>query len=120
MSSTESSKVYLFSYGTLRDKSVQIATFSRVLKGVPDKLQSYHLLDLQITDPHVIQVSGKAVHQILQPSKNPEDFVEGLVFELTPQELINADDYEVADYKRIKVQLASGQMAWVYVSIDHP
>jgi hypothetical protein len=39
----------------------------------------------------------------------------GTVFEITAQELVAADEYEVADYKRVRVVLKSGASAWVYV-----
>lgn len=36
------------------------------------------------------------------------------MFELSDQELFQADRYEVKDYQRITVNLASGESAWVY------
>jgi gamma-glutamylcyclotransferase (GGCT)/AIG2-like uncharacterized protein YtfP len=48
-------------------------------------------------------------------SEHITDRVPGTVFEITPAELAAADAYEVADYERIAVTLASGQGAWVYV-----
>jgi len=47
------------------------------------------------------------------------DTVAGTVFQITPQELQNADRYEVAAYKRIAVVLRSGARAWVYVDARH-
>ena len=44
------------------------------------------------------------------------DEVNGIVFDISPEELQQADEYEVEDYKRISVQLRSGTHAWVYVS----
>jgi len=38
-----------------------------------------------------------------------------MVFEITPEELAQADLYEVDDYKRVKCRLKSGIDAWVYV-----
>jgi gamma-glutamylcyclotransferase (GGCT)/AIG2-like uncharacterized protein YtfP len=43
------------------------------------------------------------------------DQIAGTVFEITSEELAAADRYEVSDYKRIAVTLASGRTAWVYV-----
>ena len=43
------------------------------------------------------------------------DRVTGTVFEITAEELANADKYEVADYQRVAAPLASGRTAWVYV-----
>jgi hypothetical protein len=41
--------------------------------------------------------------------------VYGTAFEVTAEELQNADTYEVSDYKRISATLLSGVRAWVYV-----
>ena len=105
----------LFSYGTLQLEAVQIATFSRRLEGSKDSIIGYRLEDLQITDPHVLKLSGQAVHRVLVPTDSEADRVDGMVFELTENELLQADQYEVDDYVRIKICLASGTEAWVYV-----
>jgi hypothetical protein len=47
---------------------------------------------------------------------NPDDIVSGAVFTLTPSELADTDAYEVADYARILVRLASGVDAFVYAA----
>ena len=54
-------------------------------------------------------------HPMLVFTGRDQDRVEGTVFALTPEELRNADTYEVADYRRDRVTLASGVSAWVYV-----
>ena len=105
----------LFSYGTLQQENVQLATFGRLLKGAPDALVGFKQELVAITDPDVLAKSGKDVHPIVMQSENSADRVEGTVFELTAAELAAADAYEVADYERIAVTLASGAGAWVYV-----
>ncbi len=107
----------LFSYGTLQYEKVQIATFGRKLTGRVDHLPGYRLEKLQITDPDVIAKSGEDVHSIIHFSGNPKDQVQGMVFEVSLKELEEADKYEVADYRRVKVRLSSGIFAWVYESI---
>jgi gamma-glutamylcyclotransferase (GGCT)/AIG2-like uncharacterized protein YtfP len=107
--------VLLFSYGTLQDKNVQLASFGRELQGRVDAIPGYSQTLIAITDPQVVATSGKTHHPIVQPSANPADEVAGMVFEITAQELTAADEYEVADYKRISVTLKSGVQAWVYV-----
>lgn len=52
------------------------------------------------------------------PSENGNDFVEGMVFEISGEELLQADKYEVEDYRRISVTLESGKKAWIYISAD--
>ncbi len=109
---------HLFSYGTLRYEKVQIATFGRRLEGVEDSLPGYYLEKVQITDPDVIAKSGEDVHSIIHYSGNPEDQIHGVVFEVSQEELFEADKYEVSDYKRVQVELLSGKSAWVYVSVN--
>jgi gamma-glutamylcyclotransferase (GGCT)/AIG2-like uncharacterized protein YtfP len=105
----------LFSYGTLQQREVQLATYGRELEGKPDALTGFRLASLIISDPHVVTVSGKAVHQIARETGNPADRIAGLLFELSDAELTDTDTYEVDAYKRIEVTLESGLKAWVYV-----
>ncbi|GIF65030.1 hypothetical protein Ais01nite_30650 [Asanoa ishikariensis] len=106
----------LFSYGTLRDPAVQRANFGRELGGHADALPGYTMGLLEITEPAVIALSGTAHHPVVAPSANPTDRVEGMVFELTDEELVAADGYEVSDYRRALCPLTSGAQAWVYVA----
>lgn len=105
----------LFSYGTLRYEQVQLATFGRTLAGQADHLLGYHLSMVKITDPKVIVLSGEDSHPMLIATGNLNDEVAGMVFEVTEAELLQADEYEVADYKRVLAPLKSGGEAWVYV-----
>lgn len=52
------------------------------------------------------------------PSENSNDCVEGMVFEISGEELLQADKYEVEAYRRILVTLESGKKAWIYISAD--
>jgi len=105
----------LFSYGTLRQREVQLTTFGRELNGHDDAIVGYELDWVTITDPHVIATSGSDRHPILKPSDRPGAAVEGTVFTITEVELAAADEYEVDDYRRVLVPLRSGGQAWVYV-----
>lgn len=107
--------VLLFSYGTLQYQAVQLATFGRELKGRADSLAGYKQNWVEITDPAVLAASGKTHHPIVQESSDLSDEIAGTVFEITEQELLAADEYEVADYRRVGVLLKSGASAWVYV-----
>jgi len=106
----------LFSYGTLRYESVQLATFGRKLAGCSDSLSGYELTMVKITDKNVIEASGEAEHPIITFTGNASNIINGFVFDITTEELVLADSYEVADYKRICVKLVSGIKAWVYVN----
>ena len=106
---------YLFSYGTLQDKAVQIATFGRQVEGSPDALIGFRQDWVEITDPYVLKTSGKTHHPIVTQTDNPDDKVVGTVFVLSPEDIARADAYEVDDYRRASVSLASGKTAWLYV-----
>jgi len=110
---------FLFSYGTLQQRSVQLDTFGRPLAGCADTLVGYQLAQVQITDPAVLASSGKEYHPILRYSGHAADQVAGTVFALSAAELAAADRYEVDDYQRVEVTLLSGRMAWVYVAAGH-
>jgi hypothetical protein len=107
--------IRLFSYGTLQLEAVQIANFGRRLAGAPDAMPGWRQTTIEITDPETIRLSGTNIHNIVAPSDDPADRVDGMVFEITEAELAAADAYEVADYKRVEVRLGSGLDAWVYV-----
>ena len=106
----------LFSYGTLQLKNVQKETFGRNLAGKKDSLLGYKLENLKIKDPSVLEISETKTHPIIRFTGMADDVVEGTVFEVTSDELLEADNYEVEDYKRIEVVLKSGMKGWVYAA----
>lgn len=117
MSRTEELE-HLFSYGTLQAEAVQLATFGRKLLGEPDTLLGYCQTRIEIQDFSVVATSGEKYYLNAQFTGLDSDFVEGTMFRVTVKELEQADTYEEgADYKRIKVQLKSGNWAWVYVGV---
>jgi hypothetical protein len=107
--------VALFSYGTLQQREVQLATYGHALDGAPDILTAYRLAPLAITSPDVVRISGKAVHTIARATGVPDDRIPGILFELSEAELAATDAYEVDAYARVEVVLESGRTAWVYV-----
>src|SRR6478672_6790091 len=56
----------LFSYGTLQQSNVQLATFGRELPGTPDSLVGYEQSMVPINDPEVVRTSGKTHHPIVR------------------------------------------------------
>jgi gamma-glutamylcyclotransferase (GGCT)/AIG2-like uncharacterized protein YtfP len=112
---TDTATVRLFAYGTLQQREVQLATYGRPLEGTADALSGYRLEPLTITDPDVVRLSGKAVHNIARHSGDPADHIPGVVFALTEAELAATDKYEVDVYARVEVTLDSGTRALVYV-----
>lgn len=109
----------LFSYGTLQMEQVQIDTFGRTLKGLPDVLSGYRIEKLEITDEEVLASSKERYHPIAVPTGNAADLIEGVVFEVSEEEIIQADIYEAEEYVRVKETMKSGRSAWVYVSTIH-
>lgn len=105
----------LFSYGTLYQGEVQLATFGRELAGRSDAIIGFELGWVTITDPHVIATSGSDRHPILTPSARIDAAVEGMVFAVGADDLAAADDHEVADYRRVMVPLRSGEQERIYV-----
>ncbi len=105
----------LFSYGTLQKEQVQLETFGRILQGEKDTLSGYRLTMLEITDPEVLRKSGQKFHPVLKFSGNVEDQIGGMLFEVTDAEILQADEYEVDDYKRIETTFKSGKRGFIYV-----
>lgn len=106
----------LFSYGTLQLEEVQTSTFGRILDGEKDVLVGYVNATVKITDQKVIAASGTDIHPILKFTGHETDRVSGTVFEVSADELAQADAYEVEDYVRIEAVLKSGIKTWVYAA----
>lgn len=106
----------LFSYGTLQLAKVQLDNYGRIFIGEPDKLRGYRIDNIQITDLTVLAKSQLQYHPIAVKSAKDNDFIEGILFEITEKELIETDNYEVNEYHRIMETLVSGKRAWVYVA----
>jgi hypothetical protein len=105
----------LFSYGTLQLPAVQQVTYGRLLEGSPDVLPGYRLAELIVSDPRVVELSGKPIHSIARNTGNPADRIAGICFEISEAELAASDAYEVDAYMRAEVVLESGARAHVYV-----
>jgi hypothetical protein len=108
-------EAWLFSYGTLQLREVQVATFGRPLVGVEDAIVGYRMEWLRIADAQVVATSGTAVHPVLRWTGGARDEIPGLRFQISQHDLAAADRYEVDDYARVEVELRSGLVAWVYV-----
>lgn len=104
---------HLFSYGTLLQTQVQQAIFGRVITTRPATVVDHRIGEVRITDPQVIATSGTDIHPILEPAAG--EHVDGGVLELTETELLAADAYEVDDYQRVQVSLATAETAWAYI-----
>ena len=106
----------LFSYGTLQQEPVQLATFGRRLEGTRDELPRFEPATVRIEDPQVVAASGATHYANAAFTGRTDSRVSGTVFEITDADLAAADEFErPAGYARIAVRLASGRQAWVYV-----
>ena len=65
--------------------------------------------------PEVLRKSGQQFHPIIESTGNLNDKVEGMLFEISETEILNADEYEVDDYKRIEVEFQSGKKGFIYI-----
>jgi len=105
----------LFSYGTLQLEKVQLENYGRILKGTKDRLSGYQIGLLKITDAVVLLKSGIEQHPTAVKTNDKSDMVEGVLYEITENELTETDKYEV-QYKRILETFDSGKKAWLYVA----
>jgi hypothetical protein len=64
--------------------------------------------------PSVVAISGVTHRSILMPG-DYHDIVDGMVFEITDEELVRADEYEAEEYKRVLVPTTSGRKVRVYI-----
>ena len=104
----------LFSYGTLQQPEVQRTVFGIEIAGEADAVVGHRLGEVVIADPHVVEISGSAIHPALIPDNDPDAEVQGTALTLTTEQLAQADSYEVDAYRRVEVPLRSGRTAWVY------
>ena len=106
----------LFSYGTLQQPAVQVATVGRRLTGKPDVLPGFGTALVPISDPSRAAAVGRTHNVNAVRTGREEDQLRGTVLEVTDVELAAADDYEAPyAYRRVMVTLASGAAVWVYV-----
>lgn len=109
----------LFSYGTLQQEQVQLATFGRKLDGKKAAVPGYEPAVVKIPDPALVTKFGQSHHDNITATGNPSSSVQGTVFEVTEAELAMADTFEAQfNYQRVNITLASGTDAWVYVHGD--
>ena len=106
----------LFSYGTLQKENVQLELFGRILSGTKDSLPGFKISVVEIHDEKFLSKGEGRFQNTLLPTNSKADVVEGTVFELTHEELLEADQYEPKNYERFKVKMSSGKEAWVYIA----
>ena len=103
----------LFSYGTLRDRDVQLAVFGRALPGTPDELLGFARKTIEVSDAAFAAANG-STQAIVQYTGRDNDRTPGTVLELSDEELAMADAYEPPGYRRIEARFGTGRRGWVY------
>ena len=94
----------IFTYGTLQDVNIQQQVIGRTLDtGTPDKLRGYNIGTLK---------GIHADYNIIYPQTGT--LVEGVVFEVSTEELDKIDAYEGDAYIRVSATLVSNTRAWIY------
>jgi gamma-glutamylcyclotransferase (GGCT)/AIG2-like uncharacterized protein YtfP len=94
---------YLFAYGTLLDKNVQVRVFGHEVVGRVDQLADYRRVERNFicgSYPDIVSENGS--------------FVSGMILELTDEDLKLCDRYEGDEYERLTVVLISGSQTLVY------
>jgi gamma-glutamylcyclotransferase (GGCT)/AIG2-like uncharacterized protein YtfP len=94
----------LFVYGTLKNAEVQKGVIGRVVKKEEDILRGWKKTRILV---------GSEVFPVI--NRDDKSNVYGQVIVLDSDELEKVDDYKTSSYRRMKVFLASGKDAWVYV-----
>ena len=109
----------LFSYGSLQETGVQLATFGRRLSGERDELLRAEASLVKIENPETVAALGRTHHANVTFTSGTDVRVPGAVFQISDSELNLADAFEAAySYRRVLRRLASGTDAWVYVHTD--
>lgn len=101
----------LFAYGTLQNDEIQESLFGRILQGTPETIIGYKLNKIQIEEEF-----GLIQYPIITKTQKPEDTISGIVYEITTNDLHQADLYEGLHYKRVEVCLQSNEKVWAYSS----
>ncbi|HZS42715.1 MAG TPA: gamma-glutamylcyclotransferase family protein [Candidatus Paceibacterota bacterium] len=95
----------IFAYGTLKDPKVQQEVIGREIEGAADHLDG-------CIKSHFQHGDRKTYPVIICPIEGHG--VDGITFDVTPEELTKIDQYEEDFYKRQRVRLKSGREAWTY------
>ena len=96
----------LFVYGTLATGETLKNILDRDVHGIPATLDGYDGSKMVIIENE----------SYLAAEKNIECSIQGLLIEVSPEELEKLDVYETDAYKRKEVELTDGKKAWVYLN----
>lgn len=96
----------IFAYGTLKESKIRRALLKRQVIAENDTISGFAI--------EKIYLDGISYPiAVIDPSNKNK--IPGEVFQVSNREIGIIDEYESGAYKRIKVSLKSGQLAWLYV-----
>ena len=96
----------LFVYGALTAGETRKDVLGRDVPGIPATLDGYD-------GSKTITIENESYPAA---EKNTEYWIQGLLIEVTSEELEKLDVYETDAYKRKEVELIDGKKAWVYLN----
>ncbi|MBN1118075.1 MAG: gamma-glutamylcyclotransferase [Bacteroidales bacterium] len=97
----------VFVYGTLQDEKLR-----QQLTGRPIGISAF--AELKEYGMSTVFDDGNS-YPIIYKTANMADNIRGQLIEVSEKELAILDEYEGSLYRRIKVELNSGEQAWAYV-----
>ena len=113
----EKQKKYLiFNYDASKSNDIRLHNNSNKHNGTKDTLSGYKLHDLNIGKLTSIEQNEVRNQSIAMKSTDHSNKIEGLVFEITGDELIQIDKSKVYDSKRVMETTDLGAEVWVYVA----
>ena len=96
----------LFVYGTLTTDEALKNVIGRDVLGIPARLDGYD-------GSKTITIENES-YPVAE--KNTECSIQGLLVEITPEELEKLDAWETDAYRRKEVELTNGIKAWIYLN----
>ncbi|WP_008635974.1 AAA family ATPase [Bizionia argentinensis] len=109
-------KHLVFAYNNLKSNDTQTKYYGRLLKSTHDTIIGYKLNELVPENSSKDESNQINLQQIAVKSKEKSDRIEGVVFEITGEELIQTDRYEAYNCKRVLETTQSGTDVWIYVA----
>lgn len=108
-------KHLLFTYNTPK-LNVEHLDYNHHEPKIKDTLSGYKLNGLALKNPSLKEKSDANQDLIAIKSHDKGDRIEGIVLEISGEELMKTDTYNISDYKRVLETADSGTEVWVYVS----
>lgn len=104
-----------FSYDISESENLQLQHYGRKFHGTEDTLSGYTLKDTNLNGVSMSENNRTKTPQIAIKSKEMNDELKGIVFEITGEELVLTDQLAVPNSKRVLVTTNSGAEVWVYI-----